>query len=88
MEALNSQIVERVYIHNMNTDDSAIGCDRCDTWFHCSEMCLGLPGDVFSCLSRYGGEGIVLFVQLVAPRQKSIQLLEFPQKLFLSCFKQ
>ena len=40
-------------------DDGAIGCDRCDAWYHPSSMCLGLPDHVVQAIAEYGGAGIV-----------------------------
>lgn len=45
------------------TGDDAIGCDRCDGWFHPGAMCLGLPEQSIADIIRLEGEGI-LFVCL------------------------
>lgn len=39
-------------------DDNPIGCDKCETWVHGSEMCSGLPKDVIDVILGYSGEGI------------------------------
>ena len=39
-------------------DDDPIGCDKCETWVHGSEMCSGLPKDVIDVILGYSGEGI------------------------------
>ena len=41
-----------------DVSDKAIGCDKCDTWFHDSEMCTGLPQDVLKAIERFQGSGI------------------------------
>ena len=41
--------------------DDAIGCDRCSSWVHPSEMCSGLPNEVIKSISTVRGDAI-LFV--------------------------
>ncbi len=43
--------------------DDAVGCDRCEGWFHPQAMCLGLPQSSIRDIVRLEGEGI-LFVCL------------------------
>ena len=43
---------------NTPTRMDAIGCDRCETWFHPSSMCLGLPDEVVNNIVEYDGQGI------------------------------
>ena len=43
--------------------DDAIGCDRCEGWFHPASMCLGLLANVITNILSLEGEGI-LFVCL------------------------
>ena len=45
--------------HNVGND--AIGCDRCSSWVHPTEMCSGLPNDVIRMISDLSGDAI-LFV--------------------------
>lgn len=45
--------------HNVGND--AIGCDRCSSWVHPTEMCSGLPNDVIRTISTVSGDAI-LFV--------------------------
>ena len=40
------------------TDNSAIGCDRCDVWFDGTPMCLGLPQNVVDAIKSHNGQGI------------------------------
>ena len=43
--------------------DEAIGCDRCDGWFHPQSMCMGLPAPLINDIVALDGKGI-LFVCL------------------------
>ena len=38
--------------------DDAVGCDRCDRWYHPSVMCMGIPEGVIDNIRQYGGDGI------------------------------
>ena len=38
--------------------NDAVGCDRCDRWYHPSVMCMGMPETVIGNIKQYGGEGI------------------------------
>ena len=38
--------------------DDSIGCDTCERWVHCTEMCSGLPQRVLDAITEYDGRGI------------------------------
>ena len=41
--------------------DGCIGCDRCETWVHGTEMCAGLPTRVIEAILEHDGQGISYF---------------------------
>ena len=41
--------------------DGCIGCDRCETWVHGTEMCAGLPSKVIEAILEHDGQGISYF---------------------------
>lgn len=41
--------------------EGCIGCDRCETWVHGTEMCAGLPGKVIEAILEHDGQGIGYF---------------------------
>ena len=41
--------------------DGCIGCDRCETWVHGTEMCAGLPAKVIEAILEHDGQGINYF---------------------------
>ena len=43
---------------SVEVGDDAVGCDRCDRWYHSSVMCMGIPEGVIDNIKQYGGEGI------------------------------
>ena len=40
------------------TNDTAIGCDRCASWFCPTPMCLGLPQNIVDAIKSHNGNGI------------------------------
>lgn len=43
---------------NVVVGSDAVGCDRCDRWFHPSVLCMGIPESVIENIKQYGGGGI------------------------------
>ena len=43
---------------NAVVGEDAVGCDRCDRWYHPSVMCMGIPESVIDNIRSYGGEGV------------------------------
>lgn len=41
--------------------EGCIGCDRCETWVHGTEMCAGLPTKVIVAILEHDGQGIGYF---------------------------
>ena len=42
----------------LNVGNDTIGCDKCSTWFHPTEMCSGLPNDVIKAIFSVNGDAI------------------------------
>ena len=42
----------------LHVDDDGIGCDKCQSWFHPTPLCLGLSERVIDAIREAGGEGI------------------------------
>ena len=40
-------------------EGSFIGCDGCQAWVHCTEMCCGLSCDMIQAIEKYEGAGIM-----------------------------
>ena len=38
--------------------ENPIGCDKCEHWVHCTEMCSGLPQRMIDAIIEYEGTGI------------------------------
>ena len=42
-----------------DVEGSSIGCDGCQAWVHCTEMCCGLSCDMIQAIEKYEGAGIM-----------------------------
>ena len=43
---------------SIDVGNDALGCDRCDRWYHPSVLCMGIPETVIDNIKQYGGEGV------------------------------
>lgn len=46
---------------SVEVTDGCIGCDRCESWVHGTEMCAGLPMKVIEVILEHNGQGISYF---------------------------
>ena len=70
---------------NIQTRMDAIGCDHCETWFHPSSMCLGLPDQIVNNIIEYEGQGIAFIC--TECRSKSSKSGSVPDSAFKQLFQ-